>query len=587
MRKYTFATVLLAAVTLSLSAQNLDPTVEVRRAYEGKLTVTHKPQFEMMVPDSVQHFRLDFDYSVFDSPYKGSYEFNPYKTVMNPVADLPPQGRFYLRVGAGYPLAPVGDLVWSPAFKKGGFRMDVFASHRSYFGSYRKIGLTSPKSRAESSATEVRTQVFDRLVGSDGSRLSRSGYDSWTEAGVDGRYDWEKGCYEFALKYDGTAMKDNFGTRSYNAVNFNTSIGSKSRESTHFVYNAAIRYDYSRDWDCPLSSEKIKFDEHLFGVNARVGQVFVGSHSILLDADISLAIGRGRFETLCGRVAVTPHYAFAKGRWNLDLGLSLGAILHDKDNPVGYEHTGQIVYPQVKVEYEAINNAMKVYLSATGGETVNTVGSLTRDFRYLRLDSSRDGCVLDNTIERLNSALGIKGRISTRFSYDLKVGVALYGNAPLQGVKPLADGTYCTVIEYLPYNQFYTALNWNWNAESIRFYGSMKYSMSWGLDATDGVFAPSPFTGRTGFTYNWRKRIYAGVDCEWASGRLGGLEANEGFQAVKLRGYADLGVKFEYVFSGRISLWARGCNLLNMTIQRTPLYAEGSVGVIAGIVLSF
>ena len=86
MRKYTFATVLLAAVTLSLSAQNLDPTVEVRRAYEGKLTVTHKPQFEMMVPDSVQHFRLDFDYSVFDSPYKGSYEFNPYKTVMNPVA---------------------------------------------------------------------------------------------------------------------------------------------------------------------------------------------------------------------------------------------------------------------------------------------------------------------------------------------------------------------------------------------------------------------------------------------------------------------------------------------------------------------
>ena len=34
MRKYTFATVLLAAVTLSLSAQNLDPTVEVRRAYD-------------------------------------------------------------------------------------------------------------------------------------------------------------------------------------------------------------------------------------------------------------------------------------------------------------------------------------------------------------------------------------------------------------------------------------------------------------------------------------------------------------------------------------------------------------------------
>ena len=54
------------------SAQNLDPTVEVRRTYEGKLLEAHKPQLSMSVPDSLTRFDLDFDYSVFETPYKGS-----------------------------------------------------------------------------------------------------------------------------------------------------------------------------------------------------------------------------------------------------------------------------------------------------------------------------------------------------------------------------------------------------------------------------------------------------------------------------------------------------------------------------------
>ena len=56
----------IAAVMCSgvLAAQNLDPTVEVSRAYEAKIAEAKKPVREMTVPDSVNTFRLDFDYSV-------------------------------------------------------------------------------------------------------------------------------------------------------------------------------------------------------------------------------------------------------------------------------------------------------------------------------------------------------------------------------------------------------------------------------------------------------------------------------------------------------------------------------------------
>ena len=84
-RIYRYAITLAAALmSVAALAQNLDPTVEVSRAYEGTLVEVHKPTQVMAVPDSVQRFRLDFDYSVFDKPYKGSYEFSPYMTSMRP-----------------------------------------------------------------------------------------------------------------------------------------------------------------------------------------------------------------------------------------------------------------------------------------------------------------------------------------------------------------------------------------------------------------------------------------------------------------------------------------------------------------------
>ena len=50
--------------------------------------------------------------------------------------------------------------------------------------------------------------------------------------------------------------------------------------------------------------------------------------------------------------------------------------------------------------------------------------------------------------------------------------------------------------------------------------------------------------------------------------------------------YADLGVNFEYAINRSVSLWARGGNLLNMTIQRNPLYAEKGINLTVGICLN-
>ena len=82
------------------SAQDIDPTVVVSRKYEGKLMEVSKPAIEMAIPDSVTTFALDIDYSVFEKPYKGAYEFNPYVLTMQPASAVQAPRQLYMEAGA-------------------------------------------------------------------------------------------------------------------------------------------------------------------------------------------------------------------------------------------------------------------------------------------------------------------------------------------------------------------------------------------------------------------------------------------------------------------------------------------------------
>lgn len=71
---YCLPIVAAMLVSVGAAAQNLNPTVSVTRTYEGKLMDVHKPMETMAVADSMSRFDLDFDYSVFDNPYRGAYD---------------------------------------------------------------------------------------------------------------------------------------------------------------------------------------------------------------------------------------------------------------------------------------------------------------------------------------------------------------------------------------------------------------------------------------------------------------------------------------------------------------------------------
>ncbi len=547
---------LISAASGVASAQNLDPTVVVDRAYEGKLMEVHKPVLEMAVPDTVMRFDLDFDYSVFANPYKGSYEFNPYLLSMKPSASGDMHRKFYFRAGAGYQLHPELDLVWSPNLGGKGFGMDVYARNRSFAGNYHDLSV--PES----------TGVW-------------KGYDAESSAGVRMTYDWKKGTLDFGAGYNGLLVGEEVRKRSYNAMDAYMHLASKD-------YSTAVDYrldaKYRLAGDCVTGLENMpSLTEHAADVDAAVTFQTRGSVAAVgIGADY--VAYQGLFHADAGQFHITPHYLYSRGPLALKAGVKVAVILGG--NGLGGQYVSdskeQYLYPDVTLELAIIRKALKFRLDAVGGNVIDTYSSLLGRNHHLWAGSAwPEKPLLDFTVERVNLSAGFEGRILSGFSYRLYAGYVNYANALLDYVA-VDEGTSLRTagVAYAPYSKCLLGAEAMWKSERLMVDFAMNYTSAWGDCFSSAIpyLLPSAFTGDLAVEYNWKRRVYAGIDCSFSTARSGAM--------YTVPFYADLGLYAEYFMNRRFSVWARGGNLLGMTVQRNPLYAEKGAYFTLGVCLN-
>ena len=108
---------------------------------------------------------------------------------------------------------------------------------------------------------------------------------------------------------------------------------------------------------------------------------------------------------------------------------------------------------------------------------------------------------------------------------------------------------------------------------------------------TSGAFAPAAFTGYIRPAYNYGERMKGGLDIAWSTGRKATAtyldDSGSVTKTYRVPGWVDLGLFAEYRFTHRFGFWAKGGNLLNQVVQRTPLHAEAGMYFTGGIVLNF
>jgi len=326
--------------------------------------------------------------------------------------------------------------------------------------------------------------------------------------------------------------------------------------------------------------------ENDFSLDGGLGYTFLNGDILGLKLGFEASVLDGAVFAGGGDVDVVPHYVIDRGRWLFDLGVRISASFKTDSFSDMYSYEEQMIYPDVRIEYKAVPDAMKLFLHLGGDSRATSYSDIIAydhraDIRYGR----NIWDVLDIEDEKISVTAGLEGRIGKSFSYGLEGGYASYGNALLEGVA-IADATPVTSARWLPglgyssYDKVFVSLDWLMDAEHFRFDGNVDYAYctDLSLETGKGLLLPAALTGDVALMYDWKDRVFAGVDCEFSSARKG--------MDISVPGYADLGLELEYIVNRKFSAWARGGNLLGMTVQRSLLYAEKGPYFTLGICLN-
>ncbi|MBR5403611.1 MAG: hypothetical protein IK113_05250 [Bacteroidales bacterium] len=527
MRKLIISAFMLLILGAGLRAQNLDPTVVVTNTYAQQAGVVEKPSQLMEMPDSVLRFNLDFDYSALSVPYRGAYEFKPYLVELRPTKRPSGESLLYLSGGAGYTVHPELDVIWNPV-QKDFFKLNVYGSHRSYFGQYRNIGLQG-----------------DWLLW-DGSR--RDGFNMRTVAGINALYTWTGGRLEGDIRYRNIfASRQADQKDAYNAVDFGLRLESDPDASLYYIVR-----NRSTVMQAPQGKEAHVKTEA--GIGTRFGEHYLRL-GILADIISTDASGGGN-------LAITPRYIFENGDFTFDLGAKVSFIFRSDPAfyPMAFHPWNFPLFPDVHISYCLIPDSIALYASVTGSHILNTYESLADENPFLAAFAGQ----MDASAEPLNAAIGFRGNISERFHYDLSAGYAFRANALLWGFTDAQLPAFGYVDKY---HMLYAKLESGWKGDRIDAHANITFRKTWLKE--DRLFAPAMFEGNAKVVYNWGRRIHAGVTFDGQTERTAFLGS--------LPGYADLGLLGDIQMTTKLGLWLKVGNLLDQTVQRVPFYAEKGI----------
>ena len=216
----------------------------------------------------------------------------------------------------------------------------------------------------------------------------------------------------------------------------------------------------------------------------------------------------------------------------------------------------------------------------------------------------------NNSVEQYNLSLGLGGNIRSRFIFDVKAGFRSYEAMPFDVVYLNSYGgtmsEMLSALAYLNGTAAYANLKFKWESRNLSVDSRFDIEKTMFKKSEKDAyfyFEPSRVSGFVNATYNWKKRIFAGVSAEFAS-RRDGRTLTKNFESETVGGetgwklksimvndssipaWVNLGVHAEFAFSRKMSFWVRGENLLDMNIQRVPLYTDGGIGFTAGICLN-
>ena len=565
-------------------------TVEVSRLYDVNLDGIRKPAIPTSVDDSLQHFDVHFDYSIFNRPYGDLYDFTPYESIQLSTVGANRTPYVYTRLGAQYApadkgLLPAGEIYIQSKPRKG-FCSGLYGRHNSFFGD---LG------RGFGEFPILGTSRMENTVGGDIT------------------YDWSTGELMFDVRYDLDnyvyTAKDNgaptispwpegyFPKARHHDDGFRAAfnLNSAQKEENTIYYDVTLAYRRLRKYFemegtySPLAGRD-SLTEGLLTVGGYVGATFE-KHRIYVDMNIEYASYAGVHDFNVGVVEFSPIYQLHRRWLDARLGVKFGSrygIAGQIPEPGLDLHARSSIFPDTDIRVTLIDKSLWAHAVITGGNDLNPYSRLMEDCPIALPTST-----MAFGSRPLDATFSLEGVVSGRLGINLEAIYKIYRNKMI--FIPAYDGTAMTqmMASYRNVNQFSSQVEMFWRSQEITVSGRLRYARYMDRDSKSIVTEMPAWTGNASIRYNFRERLIAQVECYYRSatgGNMGLHDALQGSHAVptyEVPPIVDLDFNVNYLINKHFSVFAKVGNALDHRNQYMPLYLEPGRNFGGGICLNF
>lgn len=565
MKRYAiFFIMILSCAVVSAQNKDLNPTVSVTNDYFGQMVDADREAMEIVVPDSLYSFNLNFDYGGFEKQYKGNSEFNPFYTELIMEEKAESFKHFYLKAGAGYTLHPVFDMAWS-INPQDRFKVSAFASHKSYFGKYDKCWLNP----------------------SWADEKDFNGYDAASSAGIRGRMDWNKAFLTAFLSYDGIHSEESFyfkqNARGYNSVSSGCRVKSIDSPDSWWKYDVAAKYAFGADGYGWEGDNIGTLTEHVGSYDADVA-TFIGSSAFDFSSSGKFVSGNYLDDRYFSySVSVSPKYRFEADNLSVKVGLDL--LFMGGDNINLTENTAHdkerfSIWPALELRWNIVPEKLLLYVDASQRSGLFSVRDEALKYHFNMFNGTH------SMIKTSNADFGLRGNLFEKFEWKLNAAYERVQNADLP------------VIAYQGSGVLYPALSLYYgNIEDFNFSFDFKARFgAFGLNGNVSYYAylhpermpvrPSALVAGLKASYDFLKTasIYVGADYK-SQYRIAGQEDSM-LQPYDVPHLINLFAGARWAVTRTFSIFVEGGNLLNRQCQYIPGIAEKGIAVTGGIVLN-
>lgn len=574
---------------LQASAQTkIDPTLEVKRDFDGKIQEFSKSKLSTQLPDSVRSFNLNMEYTIFNKTIKDLYEFSPLPSAQLVSASKAKLPFVYARVGMGIPATPEFDFEFQPRIGNNNTFL-IRASHTSFLGNLRinkTENGTLTESNFEANAQNMRNEIY-------------TGF---------GRY-WKKGQFKIGLIYDKdfytwygydedliSAFNLSSGNSVFNINNLSNQkfmrdslshtidklgaqISLKSVNSSAgtlwYDFKAAVTY-LKETPSLYKEVAAVPFNEKSVNVSLDLSPYYTQKHKFFIKVGYegSNSLVSGDFDR--GNIELYPNY---KLNYKF-LAFSAGIVYNHYFSGTS-DSARSNVYARADITAELVKKHLWIYGNLDGGNNFTTYENLIRTIPWLG-----PGLTIKSTNIPYSATIGFRGEMLDRLEFNIKGGITKFENAPYffnrednLNTNPIHN---LLQVGYTNFTRSGLTGEIIWNSTDIT--GGLKASF-YNFKADEGMKAwdQASTTINLFARYNYRERIIAGADVEYCGKRevrsLGG--------DLYLPAYNKLNLRGAYVYDKNLSFYLDVNNLFNSREFTALYYRQLGINVRGGVVIKF